>query len=68
MSPNLKCNFLTQLSPSNVDLKSAIYSNVLLYRERQFKGYFGSENMFPTTTLDAHYSTVFKSEKQCRHV
>ena len=29
MSPNLKCNFLTQLSPSNVDFKSPIYSNVL---------------------------------------
>ena len=24
--------------------------------------------MFPTTTLNAHYSTVFKSNKQCRHV
>ena len=24
--------------------------------------------MFPTTTLSAHYSTVFKSDKQCRHV
>ena len=29
VSPNLKCNFLTQLSPSNVDLKSAIYSTTL---------------------------------------
>ena len=29
VSPNLKCTFLTQLSPSNVDLKSAIYSTTL---------------------------------------
>ena len=29
VSPNLKCNFLTQLSPSNVNFKSAIYSTTL---------------------------------------